>query len=575
MSTGCSISAREFAGGLAAHREMRLLELTATLALALACAWPLAFNLADPDLWGHIRYGQDWIAAGELPSTATHTYTAVGYPWINHENLFELASAACYNTCGVGGMLIAKCLLGMTIIATMVWIAGKRGVHPLVAWTLMLVVTTNLQPFFPLRPQLLSFACCAVMLVLLDRAFRNWQDHRAIDARYLWGLPLVLAVWTNSHGGFVAGLCIAGAYLGGRIVELLLARRNIAWRKVGLLTLAGVATIVATLANPYGWLLHYWLAVSLIEPRPEITEWLAPHPGDPVFWPWLAMLAVIGVSLAASTKRRDWVEIAILLLVVWQSALHLRHIAFVAILCGFWIPVHFQSALRRLFPTNAAWPFGFSSAIRRLAVVALLAAIAMQSFALDTRLKDFSIDRGQYPVDAVQFIADHNLSGKAIVAFNWSQYALAALAPQITVGFDGRYDTCYPLEVVDMHFDFQLGEAGGLRNRSPRSGPIDGRKILEHESPDLVLIDRHYKHPVKIMQAEAEKPAPTWVLLYRDRVAELWGRSSKYAEPTSKNYLTPSKRIQDASPRTGQVPWPAFPVRSVVSPKQSNTTPNR
>jgi hypothetical protein len=567
MSTGCSISTREFVGGHAAHREMRLLELTATLALALACAWPLAFNLADPDLWGHVRYGQDWIAAGELPHTATHTYTAVGYPWINHENLFELGVAACYNTFGVGGMLLAKCLLGMTLIATMVWVAGKRGVHPLIAWTFMLVVTTNLQPFFPLRPQLFSFACCAAMLVILERTFRDWQETRAVDVRYLWGLPVVLAVWTNSHGGFVAGLCIVGAYLGGRIVELLCARHDIAWRKIALLAVVGIATLAATFANPYGWQLHYWLAVSLMEPRPEITEWLAPHPSDPVFWPWVAMLVVIGVSLVASTKRRDWVEIAILLLVAWQSALHLRHIAFVAILSGFWIPVHFQSALERLLPTNARFSLDFSPTIRRLAVIAILALVAVQSFALDNRLKEFSIDRGQFPVDAVQFMADHNLDGKAIVAFNWSQYALAALAPQITVGFDGRYDTCYPLEVVDMHFDFQLGDAGGMRNRSPNSGPLDGTKILEHELPDLILIDRHYENPVKIMQAEAKKALPAWVLLYRDRVAELWGRSSKYADPVSPHYLPTSQRIQDPSPREGRVPWPAFPIRSINRPQ--------
>jgi hypothetical protein len=314
--------------------------------------------------------------------------------------------------------------------------------------------------------------------------------------------------------------------------------------------------------NPYGWHLHHWLAVSLSAARPEITEWLAPHPGDPVFWPWLILLAVIAVSLLASTKRRDWVETTILLLVVWQSVLHLRHIAFVAILCGFWIPVHFQSALGRLLPTNINFS-SFSPGVRRLTVVVLLAGIAVQSFALDSRLQDFSVDRGHYPVDALQFMADHQLSGKAVVAFNWSQYAIAALAPRITVGFDGRYDTCYPLEVVDMHFDFQLGEAGGMRNRNPRSGPIDGTKILEHESPDLVLIDRHYENPVKIMQVESEKPNPPWVLLYRDRVAELWGRSSKYAEPTSNDYLPANRRVQDASPRGGRIPWPALPVRSV------------
>ena len=276
------------------------------------------------------------------------------------------------------------------------------------------------------------------------------------------------------------------------------------------------------------------------------------------------MLGVIGISLLATQQRRDWVEITILLLVTWQSALHLRHIAFVALLCGFWIPEHFQSALRRLLPTNGGLSLDFSPAIRRMAVVALLAAIAVQSLALDDRLSDFSVDRGQYPVDAMQFMADRNSTGKAVVAFNWSQYAIAALAPQITVGFDGRYDTCYPLEVVDMHFDFLLGEAGGLRNRSPKSGPIDGTKVLNHESPDLVLIDRHYENAVAIMQAEAGQANPAWVLLYRDRVAELWGRSSKYADPNSPTFIPANQRVQDARPREGRVPWPAFPVRFTV-----------
>ena len=563
-----------------AHREVRLFQWVATLALALACAWPLAFNLVDPDLWGHVRYGQDWIAGGELPRTATHTFTAVDYPWINHENLAELALAACYDTFGVTGMLVAKCLLGMAIVLAMVWIAGKHGVHPLVSWSLMLVVTTNLQPFFPLRPQLLSFALCAVTLVLLDRGFRDWHEHRKIDMRLLWCLPVVLAVWVNSHGGFLAGLAIVGAYLGGRIVELLFFRRisprkSIAWTQIAQLTLVGVGCIAATFVNPYSWELHRWLAVSLFEPRPEITEWLAPHINDPVFWPWLTMLGVIAVSLLGTKERRDWVEIAILLLVVWQSALHLRHIAFVALLCGFWIPIHWQSALRRLLPTKNenAVSLDFSPWMRRATIVVLLAGIALQSFALDERLSDFPVDRGRFPVDAIQFMADRELDGKLVASFNWSQYALAALAPRVTVGFDGRYDTCYPMEVVDMHFDFLLGEAGGLRNRSLQSGPIDGTKVLDFEQPDLVLIDRHYENPVAIMQAEAAKAQPKWVLLYRDRVAELWGRTSKYADPNKLTFIPPHHRVQDASPREGNIPWPALPLPRPTQAVASDTVP--
>ncbi|QEG33225.1 hypothetical protein [Bythopirellula goksoeyrii] len=571
-----------------ARREFRLFKWGTILALALGCAWPLTLNLVDPDLWGHVQYGQDWLAEGQLPRTATHTFTAEGFRWINHENIAELALAYGYENVGGPGMLVAKCLIGMAVVLSMVWIATLRGTNPYIAWVWMLVVTTNLQPFFLLRPQLLSFVYCAVTLVLLDRAFCHWQQRREVRWGLLWLLPVVVALWVNSHGGFLAGLAIIGAYLGGRILELLLshpsagpprgpgmleasvppaeasrlALSNINRSKVALLALVGVACLAATFVNPYGLEMHRWLATSLSQPRPEITEWLAPHPGDPVFWPWLTMITIAGVSLLASTRRRDWVEIAILLLVVWQSAMHLRHVAFVALLCGYWIAPHLQSALGHLLPSGAAKGglVALSPRMRRGAVVALLAVIALQSFAIDERLKSFPVDRGRYPVDALQFMADRQLDGRLVASFNWAQYAIAALAPDVTLAFDGRYDTCYPTEVVDMHFDFLLGEADGKRWRGPDSGPIDGTRVLKHGDPDLVLIDRLYDNPRNIMQAESEKTNPQWVLLYRDRVAELWGSSDRFNDPTSHDYLPQELRVQDPGPRDGAVPWPALPI---------------
>jgi hypothetical protein len=571
-----------------ARNDVRVIRILAIAILALGCAWMLSLNLVDPDLWGHIRYGQDWLAAGELPRTATHTFTAVGHPWINHENLAELALAWSDETLGVTGMLAAKCVFGMTIILAMVWTATKRGVNPFVAWPLMLLIAFNLQPFFILRPQLFSFAFCAITLVLLDRVFHNWHDNHAIDSRYLWCLPAVFLVWANSHGGFVAGLAIAGAYLGGRIVEVLIARNQVQSTAgqassatphsgkalIAQLTLVGFAILAATLLNPYGWELHRWLFVSLIEPRPEITEWLAPQMSDPTFWPWIALLAVIAVSLFATRASRDWVEITILLLVVWQSMLHLRHIAFVALVAGFWIPVHLQSALSCFLyqPTGGSLRFLKQFSVARFAIVpALLAAITLQTFALEKRLTDFSVERGRYPVDAIQFMADRQLEGKLVVAFNWAQYTLAALSPCITVGFDGRYDTCYPLEVVDMHFDFLLGEFGDNRNRAATSGSIDSSRVLNHENPDLVLIDRHYENAVATMKAAATKPDPGWVLLYCDRVAELWGRASRYDEPTSPDFIAARHRVLDVSPREGTIAWPALPLPLPTQPADAES----
>jgi hypothetical protein len=545
-----------------ARREYQWLQGGILLALALASAAPLALNLVDPDLWGHVRYGQQWLAAGELPRTATHTFTAVGHPWINHENLAELALALGYKYLGVTGLLVAKCLWGVGILLLMAWIVQRHDVHPFVTWTVLLFVATNLQPFFPLRPQLLSFGLCAASLVILDRAFRTWHEDRQVRWPLLWLLPLVMIAWANSHGGFVAGLCIVGAYLAGRIIELLLQTRPLGWRTACGFAAVGLACVAATFANPYGWQLHGWLAVSLSQPRPEVTEWLPPRPDDPTFWPWLGLLSIASVSLLATRAKRDWVQITILTLVAWQSALHLRHIAFLALLCGFWLPVHVQSALSRLRPRDSKLPvMRLSPWLLRAAAAVLGVSVSLQSYALGRKLMELPVERNFYPVDAIQFMADCGLHGKLVVAFNWAQYALAALDPDVQVAFDGRYDTCYPVEVADMHFDFLLGEFGGNRCRSPQSGPLDGSRVLDYGSPDLVLLDRRYEESVAVMQAEAVAENPEWVLLFRDRVAELWGRASRYDDPHSPDYFPLVARVQDPRPRDGAVPWPAFPVR--------------
>jgi hypothetical protein len=159
-------------------------------------------------------------------------------------------------------------------------------------------------------------------------------------------------------------------------------------------------------------------------------------------------------------------------------------------------------------------------------------------------------------------MVDNRLGGKLVCAFNWAQYALAALSPEVTVGFDGRFDTCYPQEAIDVHFDFLLGDSGP-RERRPDAGPIDGTQVLRYHNPDLVLIDRRYQDCVAIMEAEAAKDNPAWSLLYSDAVAELWGRSSRYDDPASQHYFPPENRLHDVKLLEADFQWPALPDRSL------------
>jgi len=536
--------------------EQRLLSRLTRIVLALAALWALTLNLVDPDLWGHIRYGQDYLATGELPPTATYTFAAADTPWINHENLAELCLATGYRYLGTVGLLTAKCLIGLGILLAMVWSARRQGVHWFAAWTAMLLVAANLHPFFLLRPQLFSFAFCTLVLLLLEVSFSDWEKGQQFRWQPLALLPLVFAVWANTHGGFAAGLCIVTVYLLARTAQIFAQqnpsrRRQAAISKSAVLIGITLSCSAATLATPYGVDLHRWLLQSLSQPRPEITEWAAPSLRHIAFWPWIALLVASALSLLFTRKQRDWVKVSILALVAWQSALHMRHIAFFALLCGFWLPVHVHSAVSRI-----GFNFTLTPWLRRTAVVALLVGTGFLSFAIDRQLKSLPVPRNAYPLDAVQFMVDRGLQGKLVVSFNWAQYAIAALAPDVQVGFDGRFRSCYPQAVVDIHFDFLLGEFGGHRNRSPSSGPIEAAGALQYGSPDLVLLDRHYPNAVNTMQQNTE-----WVLLFRDRVAEIWGRSRRYDNPLSAHYFPMAFRIQDPRPRNGEIEWPALPTR--------------
>lgn len=558
-----------------AKKDYRFLRFFAIATLVLGTGASFTLNLVDPDLWGHVRYGQELLEDGTLPTTATHTFTAEGYRWVNHENIAEIVFALGFEYLGVTGMLVAKCLLGMSIILMMVAVARHQEVRLLTTWAFLLLVANNLKAFFPMRPQLLSFFCCAIMLVLLERAFARWRTTdvaaegapRSCRVHWAWlvaVLPLMI-LWVNSHGGFMAGICILGAMLGGRIVEAAIVDRKQSLPVVLGLAAGGIAALATTIANPYGIGLIQWLAESLGTPRPEITEWHSPKPHHVVFWPFVILAVVNVVSWAFTNRRRDWTKLAILVLVGWQASEHLRHIAFFALLSGFWTLPHLQAVLSRArskaaegLPVTQIGPVMKWGAVGALSVAMILQA----NFIADSLTK-LPVSRSMYPVDAFDFMATHDIGGRMVVSFNWAQFALAAF-PESKVSFDGRFRTCYPQEVVDMNFDFLLGEHDGWRSRSPNSGPIDGTKVLRYGDPELVIVDRNYKNPVKVMYEEHQKEDSDWSILYQDAVAQIWGKKDIFDDPTSNRYLPQASRSISNIERPKAVQWPAWPVKFVT-----------
>jgi hypothetical protein len=566
--------------------------------------------VADPDLWGHIQYGRDAWQYG-LARTTTYSYTAVGYPWINHEIVAEYGLALLDSFFGGPGLLVVKGLAGLAVCGAVLAHARRQGVGLPAASLVLVLMAIGLGTHWSLRPQILSYTLFVFLLALLSHAFAGWEG-QAVDLwgrlgragpsgglsactsrdpaassgvswsvarlKWLWLAPPLFVLWTNGHGGFLAGLCVYVTYLGLRGVEAWWMRGSQARGLVVRLAMMALAACLATLVNPYGWQFHRWLYHDLIVPRPEIVEWRPTELNDPQFLPFWAMLGLAVAALAGTRRPRDLTQLVVLGLILVQALAHRRHGAFFLLACGWWLPPHVQSLLDRLgasvrrrdpkaTPDNAPSAACNSSGEmeRRWSLVAaagLVVLLIVEVGQLACRWSCLKVQRHEYPVAAIDYMARQGLTGRLVCTFNWAQYALAALGspdpqqPGILVQVDGRCRTAYPQRLLDQHFDFVLGDAGpAYRWRDPASGPVDPTRVLEEGQPDLVLLSRWQRPSVDVMQRQQGR----FVLLYQDALAQLWGRASRYADPASPDYLPPAQRQISDTPQTGHANWPALP----------------
>lgn len=555
-------------------------------------------NCADPDLWGHVQYGREVLRDGTLPITTTWSFAAEGAQWVNHENIAEIMLALTVDTFGMHGLPFMKLLLALFILGLVVWTARRAMCSWLAIGIVVLLVGTNLQFHWHFRPQILSYVSLAVMLAIWQRALRCPNaSYGSVDLsilqhqmRWLWMLPPLMCFWTNSHGGFAAGVAILVAYHGMIAVQLLVAHGRLAANAVITLTLVTISAVAATLINPYGLTLWKFMLAALELPRPEIADW-----GPLELWTfeslrfWMLLLTTVGgFAFAIKQHRRTMLtsqflsQAVLTALLLWQGISHCRHLSIVAIVCGFFVPL----------PLNMLITFATQGLNRRAATIkssssqdpsrshppsplccngnagwfmpATLTVVLFFNIArLGPMLADVPVNRDEFPVSAMQFMHNNQLHGKVVVTFNWAQYAIGCFAEerdparQSRVAVDGRFETCYPREITDIYFDFWIGtDDPNRRFRSPKAGAFDPMKALEFHSPDLILVSRDQLPSIRIMEQQTAR----WTLLYQDSMAQLWGRSSIYDDTTSANYMPTALRIIGNAKQTESVSWPALPV---------------
>ena len=451
--------------------------------MGIATAFALQLG-SDPDLWGHLRYGQDWLATRTLPTSDVYSFTS-DRPWINHEWLTEALFAFAYRAGGTIALAILNAAIVLAALVIARWSARRAGIA---GWRLevltAIVFALGVAPLTQtLRPQALSSLLFVALLALL----RELDRDRHLVAL---ALPPLFLAWANLHGAWV----MAGGVLA--IWTFVKAARTPSSRVRLVLLGAGVASAVITLVNPYGLELWRFLFETVRFERRDIVEWGSLTSTPIMFLPWTATVAI--ALLALSRSRRE--HLPYFAVCLFLSVASFRVIRLV--------PFFSLAVLLLLGPLLAAASAPVRAAIdvRGLVGAGLIWMICVASSTMGPARVGCLQTRGSFVIDepAASFLRENKATGRLVVWFDWGEYVSWHFGPALKVSMDGRRETVYSAAMLQAHNAFFRNEPAA-------------RAFLERLSPDYVWLP-------KSLPVSARISDWGWMPIFETATSTVWAR---------------------------------------------------
>jgi hypothetical protein len=405
---------------------------------------------ADPDLWGHVRFGLDLVRARHLPAYDPYSFTS-DLSWVNHEWLAELFMGAAYAVVGPVGLILIKGVFTAATVALI--ISSAKRAPERWRWSSGFLAVLAIVPIaVTVRPQLWTMLLLMLLCKILVGAPRQ---------RY-W-LPLIFVVWVNVHGGWLVGLGILWLW---SFVEAVGPQNE----RPALSLAVGVpiACTLVTLGNPYGWHLWQVLASTVRLSRANIAEWQPiwrESLGSVVLWVASVVWVVMAVLVAEKRAAKTIAVVAML--------------AFAALRVNRLLPLFVPAAVILLLPYVSdvsvarpqTWPKG------RLLVDVACACIGLLVLLWPPSSVGCIHMRGSWlpDVEAARALAGAHPAGRMVTWFDWGEYSIWHFGPAVRVSIDGRRETVYSEDVVRRQVAIAFGNDDGLTE-------------LERMSPEYVWL---------------------------------------------------------------------------------------
>ena len=403
----------------------------------LALAFLVSGTTGDPDLWGHVRFGQDMLAqhAIRLPDTYSFTSDRV---WVNHEWLAEVLMAIAFNAFGAAGLNVLR----IAVVGCALWLVWRASAALVDRQRVLLLAACAVGIYMrahPIRPQLFSLLFFTLLLVVLRHA-----DDRRSGLPLAW-VPVLMAAWVNLHGGWIVGL---GYFAMWGLIRC--ADRATA-HPLAIATALSV-TFASTLVNPHGWHMWGFLAETVRVERPMIADWQPLHRLPAMLWTsWLTAFLVVAVAAARARTRGDWTNVAM------AGALGLAAIRVSRLDAFFALAATFAATRVLATYETSAVP---SPERRRLPALSVAFAVCILIVAtlVVPRIRTIRVPERLMPdADVAAYAREQKLTGQVLIWFDWGEYLIWHFGPDLKVSMDGRRETVYSAAVVDAHMRFYSG----------------------------------------------------------------------------------------------------------------------
>jgi hypothetical protein len=406
----------------------------------------VSFTRADPDLWGHIRFGDDILDQRSLHTVDPYSFTA-DRPWVNHEWLSEVLMALAHRVGGSAGLVLLKLAMIAGSVLCLISIARRDGAD---ARGLVLIAAVGLAGTLTrtqsVRPQLFSVLFFSLLILLLRRAERK-------PTMLLLAFP-IFVLWANTHGGWLVG---CGTVVVWCALDALAHRSD--RRRVALTALAGATAIAATPLTPYGFEIWGFLRETVGPSRRFISEWEWITGSPATLLPWLACWLLLVAAVLRSKQQPSLASLAIPVMWGLASLKVSRLDAFFALSTVGFLTPQILELFRRERVARTSSPV--LRPVAQLTFGALVLTMGMPVFARNLTCID--VHATTVPeAEAMQYVQTHRLSGRMLTFFDWGEYTIWHMPPGLRVSMDGRRETVYTNATVDAHLDMYLGMESGL-----------------------------------------------------------------------------------------------------------------